>query len=392
MTNEEFIRLHRGEDTSALALKRAPEGVDLKFCLEQIKSRQKAERKLPRWAAVEGLLFPPALSMEQCSSQETAHYKQRLVERILPPPERNAMVDLTAGFGVDFSYLAMLFKQAVYVEQQANLCEIAHHNMPLLGLGHAEIRCVRCEEYLLESGCADLIFMDPARRDGAGRKTVLLEDCTPCVTTMLADLLGRCRYLLLKLSPMLDIHAALKTLKNVCEVHVVSVDGECRELLLLLDARGCRQVSFHCVNLGRKPNCFVVEDMSHVVSVAVDGPSAYLYEPNASVLKAGVQDALCDRFGVEKLHRNSNLFTSVQLVEDFPGRAFCVRSCFDFSKQSLKALLLQVRKANLTVRNFPSTVDQLRKRLKLKEGGDVYLFATTLADESHVLVQCEKAE
>ncbi|MBQ5721898.1 MAG: hypothetical protein IIV67_06375, partial [Bacteroidaceae bacterium] len=124
MTNEEFIRLHRGEDTSALALKRAPEGVDLKFCLEQIKSRQKAERKLSRWAAVEGLLFPPALSMEQCSSQETAHYKQRLVERILPPQERNAMVDLTAGFGVDFSYLAMLFKQAVYVEQQANLCEI----------------------------------------------------------------------------------------------------------------------------------------------------------------------------------------------------------------------------------------------------------------------------
>ena len=132
--------------------------------------------------------------------------------------------------------------------------------------------------------------------------------------------------------------------------------------------------------------------MNHVVSVAVDGPSAYLYEPNASVLKAGVQDALCGRFGVEKLHRNSNLFTSAQLVEDFPGRAFCVRSCFDFSKQSLKTLQLQVRKANLTVRNFPSTVDQLRKRLKLKEGGDVYLFATTLADESHVLVQCEKAE
>ncbi len=392
MTNEEYISLHRCEDTSALALRRAPEGVDLKYCLEQIKSRQKAVRKLPHWAAVDGLVFPPSLSMEQCSSETTAKYKQELVERILSSEERFSMVDLTSGFGVDFSYLALLFRQSVYVEQQQRLCEIARHNLPLLGLGHAEVHCADGTAFLKNMDYADLIFMDPARRDDCGRKTVQLEDCTPCVTTMLPDLIQRCRFLLVKLSPMLDIRVALKALKYVCEVHVVSVDGECRELLLLLDATECRPVSFHCVNLGRKPNCFVVEDMSHVVSVAVDGPSAYLYEPNASVLKAGVQDALCDRFGVEKLHRNSNLFTSAQLVEDFPGRVFCVRSCFDFSKQSLKALQLQVRKANLTVRNFPSTVDQLRKRLKLKEGGDVYLFATTLADESHVLVQCEKVE
>ena len=141
MTNEEYISLHRCEDTSALALRRAPEGVDLKYCLEQIKSRQKAVRKLPHWAAVDGLVFPPSLSMEQCSSETTAKYKQELVERILSSEERFSMVDLTSGFGVDFSYLALLFRQSVYVEQQQRLCEIARHNLPLLGLGHAEVHC-----------------------------------------------------------------------------------------------------------------------------------------------------------------------------------------------------------------------------------------------------------
>lgn len=392
MTNEEFIRLHRQEDTSALALKRAPEGVDLKFCLEQIRSRQKAERKLPHWASVEGLLFPPVLSMEQCSSEETAKYKQQLVERILPPEERNQMTDLTAGFGVDFSTLALLFKRAVYVEQQQRLCEIARHNMPLLGLGDAAIRCEECEEFLKTMDYADLIFMDPARRDDSGRKTVMLEDCTPCVTSMLPDLLERCRYLLLKLSPMLDIRAALNALHHVSEVHVVSVDGECRELLLLLDARNCKPASFHCVNLGRKPGSFQVESTEQISAVVADAPLQYLYEPNASVLKAGVQDAMCTRFGVAKLHRNSHLFTSSRRVKNFLGREFRVQACHDFSKQSLKALQSQVKQANLTVRNFPSTVDQLRKRLKLKEGGNVYLFATTLSDERHVLIQCEKTE
>lgn len=390
MTNEEYISLHRCEDTSALALRRAPEGVDLKYCLEQIKSRQKAVRKLPHWAAVDGLVFPPSLSMEQCSSETTAKYKQELVERILSPEERFSMVDLTSGFGVDFSYLALLFRQSVYVEQQQRLCEIARHNLPLLGLGHAEVHCADGTAFLKNMDYADLIFMDPARRDDCGRKTVQLEDCTPCVTTMLPDLIQRCRFLLVKLSPMLDIRVALKALKYVCEVHVVSVDGECRELLLLLGGHCCGPVSFHCVNLGRRPVAFCVQEAETVLPVVADVPLEYLYEPNASVLKAGVQDALCARFDVEKLHRNSNLFTAFRLVENFPGRAFRVQACHDFSKQSLKSLQAQMTKANLTVRNFPSTVEQLRKRLKLKDGGDVYLFATTLSGERHVLLQCEK--
>ncbi len=388
MTNEEFIRLHREEETSALALKRAPEGVDLKFCLEQIKSRQKAERKLPRWAGIEGIEFPPTLSMEQCSSETTALYKQELVRRVFPSAGKR-MVDLTGGFGVDFSYLAPLFREAVYVERLERLCDIARQNMPLLGLPDAGIHCADGVAFLQEMEPADLVFMDPARRDEAGRKTVRLEDCTPCVTELLPVLRRKARFLLLKLSPMLDIRSALRDLPGVREVHVVSVEGECRELLLLLDWEVSAPARFHCVDLGRKNSVFIVGNETETPIIAAQ-PAEYLYEPNASVLKAGVQDALCGRFGVEKLHPNSNLFTAPSLIEDFPGRGFRVAACHDFTKQSLKALQSAVKQANLTVRNFPDTVDHLRKRLKLKEGGAVYLFATTLSGERHVLIQCEK--
>ncbi len=388
MTNEEYIRLHRAKDTSALALRRAPEGVDLKFCLEQIKSRQKAERKLPHWAEIEGLVFPPSLSMEQCSSQATALYKQELVRRMFPSGG-GQIVDLTGGFGVDFSYLAPLFRRAVYVEQQERLCEIARQNMPLLGLPDAEIHCTDSVAFLQDMEPADLIFMDPARRDGAGRKTVRIEDCTPCVTELLPLLSQKARFLLLKLSPMLDISSALRDLQSVREVHVVGVEGECRELLLLLDGKEDTPTSFHCVDLGRKKHVFVVEKRAETPLIAA-GPAEYLYEPNATVLKANVQDALCGRFGMEKLHPNSNLFTAPNLVNDFPGRAFRVVACHDFTKQGLKALQTEVKQANLTVRNFPDTVDHLRGRLKLREGGAVYLFATTLSGGRHTLIQCEK--
>lgn len=388
MTNEEYIRLHREEDTSELALRRVPEGVDLKFCLEQIKSWQKAERKLPRWAGIEGIEFPPTLSMEQCSSEATALYKQELVRRVFPAAGRR-MADLTGGFGVDFSYLAPLFRETVYVERQERLCDIARRNMPLLGLPRAGIYCADSVAFLLEMESADLIFMDPARRDEAGRKTVRLEDCTPCVTELLPLLKRKARFLLLKLSPMLDIRSALRDLPGVREVHVVSVEGECRELLLLLDWEEAAPVRFHCVDLGRKNSVFIVGHEVETPLIAAQ-PAEYLYEPNASVLKAGVQDALCGRFGVEKLHPNSNLFTAPRPIDGFPGRGFRVMACHDFTKQSLKTLQIAVKQANLTVRNFPDTVDRLRKRLKLKEGGAVYLFATTLSGERHALIQCEK--
>jgi len=389
MTNAEFITLHKTDDVRKLALKRVPEGVDIAFCLQQIEGWHSACKKIPRWAQTDGLLYPPRLSMEQCSSEKTAMYKKQLVQRLLCD-EMEEMVDLTGGFGIDFSYLAPLFRKAIYIEQQEQLCQIATHNFNLLDLHHAEIRNTQAEEELSNINNVSLIYADPARRNNVGRKVVLLEDCQPNVISLQGELLNRSKVVMLKLSPMLDIQQALRQLNSVREVHVVSVDGECKELLLVM----CRRdipLRYFCVNLAKISQVTVVAD-AWPNPVICDQVKTFLYEPNASILKAGVQDALCEQFLVEKLHPFSHLFTADELVEAFPGRIFRIVGKSDFSKQGLKNLLSGVKQANLTVRNFPATVQELRKKLKLNEGGQIYLFATTLKDESHVLLLCEKVK
>ena len=387
MENSEYILKHRMDDVRALALRSADAGVDKSFCLRQIEAWQTARTKLPRWAATDGILFPPRLNMEQCSSQLTAEYKASLVQRLLPV-ERGSMADLTGGFGVDFSFLAPLFRNATYVERNSELCEMALHNLPLLGAGHARVECAEAETFLDGVGQHDLIFLDPARRDDAGRKVVALNDCSPDVSALSSVLLSRSRVVMVKLSPMLDIGQALLALHSVCEVHTVSVNGECRELLLVLSAGECRP-AYHCVNLGRHPQSFVTSER-HAQPHIAETPGCFLYEPNASILKAGVQDALCESMDVGKLHPFSHLFTSEVLRADFPGRCFRVEGISTYGKRELKSFLRNVRQANLAVRNFPSTVAQLRKQLHLAEGGDIYLFATTLADGTHALVRCSK--
>ncbi|MBQ9523734.1 MAG: hypothetical protein IJR69_01215 [Bacteroidaceae bacterium] len=389
MTNAEFIAQHKTDNVRKLALKRVPEGVDIAFCLQQIEGWQSAGKKIPRWSQTDGLLYPPRLSMEQCSSEKTAMYKKQLVQRLLCD-EMEEMVDLTGGFGIDFSYLAPLFRKAIYIEQQEQLCQIATHNFNLLGLHHAEIRNTQAEKELSNINNVSLIYADPARRDNVGRKVVLLEDCQPNVISLQGELLNRSKVVMLKLSPMLDIQQALRQLNSVREVHVVSVDGECRELLLVMYHRKM-PLRYICVNLANTSQITEVAD-DWPKPVICDQVRTFLYEPNASILKAGVQDALCEQFKVEKLHPFSHLFTADELVEAFPGRIFRVVGKSDFSKQGLRSLLSGVKQANLTVRNFPATVQELRKKLKLSEGGRIYLFATTLKDESHVLLQCEKVK
>ncbi len=389
MTNAEFIAQHKTDNVRKLALKRVPEGVDIAFCLQQIEGWQSAGKKIPRWSQTDGLLYPPRLSMEQCSSEKTAMYKKQLVQRLLCD-EMEEMVDLTGGFGIDFSYLAPLFRKAIYLEQQEQLCQIATHNFNLLDLHHAEIRNTQAEKELSNINNVSLIYADPARRDNVGRKVVLLEDCQPNVISLQGELLNRSKVVMLKLSPMLDIQQALRQLNSVREVHVVSVDGECRELLLVMYHRKM-PLRYICVNLANTSQITEVAD-DWPKPVICDQVRTFLYEPNASILKAGVQDALCEQFKVEKLHPFSHLFTADELVEAFPGRIFRVVGKSDFSKQGLRSLLSGVKQANLTVRNFPATVQELRKKLKLSEGGRIYLFATTLKDESHVLLQCEKVK
>lgn len=391
MTDEDFIRKHREEDVRLLALRGRPEGVDVRWCLQQIEGWQLARRKLPLWAATDGIWYGPRLSMEQCSSEETAYYKRQVAERLIPKEQRLRMVDLTGGLGVDFSSLATLFQKATYVEIQPELCRLAQHNLPLLGLTHAVIAIP--ETFPSVTSNFSLIYLDPARRDTAGRKTVSIQDCTPNLLEIQDELLSHARWVMVKLSPMLDISQALKALHHVCEVHVVSLHGECKELLFLMGCHTEANISLHCVNLETD------EDEIHTTfplpQKICDTPlertskeALFLYEPNASVLKAGVQDILCTRYPVHKLHPMSNLFVSDQLLLHFPGRRFRIVGTSDFTKHGLKALIGDLSKANLTTRNFPTSVAVLRRQLRLSEGGDAYLFATTLGNGEHALIRC----
>ena len=399
MTNEEFIKQHRHDDVRALALRKAEEGVDIKWCLQQIEGWQKACEKLPQWAEVDGLWYPPVLSMEQCSSELTARYKATIVSRLLPEcSERGCFADLTGGYGIDFSYMASLFATSVYVERNAELCRIAEHNFYLLKLVGPSVVWADSTEFLYQRiAPCNLIYLDPARRDDVGRKTVAIADCTPDVVQLQDRLMEVGRYVMVKLSPMLDINAALSVLRHVSEVHVVSVKGECKELLFVLDKLYEGNPVYYAVNLGLSDQVFICTHeeknraLLRVASEHVASASATcIYEPHASILKAGLQDVLCERYAVEKLHPMSNLFVSSSPVQDFPGRGFEIVASCGFGKKELRAMLAGVTKANITVRNFPTSVAELRKKLRLAEGGDVYLFATTMADGSHRLIRCIK--
>lgn len=398
MTNEEYIKEHREEDVQQLALRRAPEGVDLKWCLQQIEGWQLARRKLPSWAAIEGLWYPVRLSMEQCSSEATAQYKRQVAERLLPKGKRHCMVDLTGGLGVDFSYLAPLFDEATYVEILPELRQLAEHNMPLLGIKNEKIKIKNGGALLEWQKKSSLIYIDPARRDTAGRKTVGIGDCTPNLLEMQDKLLTKAEWMMVKLSPMLDIKEALRQLHNVCEVHVVSVRGECKELLFVASTKVHDNPTFYCVNLETEDDVVKMRysenermrkelQSSHCLNLSI---SQFLFEPNSSVLKAGLQDMLTELYPVKKLHPMSNLFVGDSPIPHFPGRRFRITGWSDYSKRGLKDLLGDLRQANLTTRNFPTDVSKLRKQLKLAEGGDVYLFATTINDGSHVMLRCVK--
>ena len=386
-----FIREHAEEDVRQLALRgtKNPE-VDLPFALEQIAGRQKARTKLPGWAAIDGIVYPPHLSMEQCSSEQTAKYKTSLVGK------GALVVDLTAGFGVDLAFISKGFKRAVSVERQPQLCAISSENFRLLGLQHIEVVCGDGIDYLHQLDHADLLFLDPARRDEHGGRTYGIGDCTPNVLEILDELLEKADRVLLKLSPMLDWRKAVADLKCVSEVHIVSVDNECKELLLLL-FNGQAQTSMDnvrvvCVNLlsnGDKEVFVSSQNENPRESVLVRCPK-YLFKPNASVMKAGCFDEVVGRFPVIQLDNNSHLFVAETDIEAFPGRRFVIERTTSMNKRELKDALAGIDRANITVRNFPLPVSELRKRLKLKDGGEVFIFATTVANEGHKLFICRK--
>lgn len=503
----DFIRQHQDDDVRQLAFlgSKYPE-VDMPFALDQIRGRKMARVKLPRWASIDGIIYPPHISMEQCSSEQTALYKAELAARLLglsPSSSENGeekekesenvsnlhlseicefagkgavdsefakneatckkqqilteseenvnetkeephegdfseeigFVDLTGGFGVDFSYIASrLGVKSMYVERQAHLCEAAKENFGRLGLKNAIVKNGDGIEVLhsfaskKEAAASDslgitedqsqsllktnlglkLIFIDPARRDDAGNKVVSLKDCTPDVTLLQEEMLSKADYVIIKLSPMLDWHRAVSELSCVKEVHIISVNNECKELLLVLSARNmggmeassadgevkhAGSLRIYCVNDAQSFVCDELDMESSSVRIAppVLEEMQYLYEPNASLMKAGCFSVLSERYGARMLSKNSHLFVSQAPIEAFPGRSFRIIAVSSFNKKELKRHLSGITKANIATRNFPLSVAELRKRLKLKDGGETYIFATTLSDESHVLVITEKA-
>lgn len=488
----DFIRQHQDDDVRQLAFlgSKYPE-VDMPFALDQIRGRKMARVKLPRWASIDGIIYPPHISMEQCSSEQTALYKAELAARLLglsPSSSENGeekekesenasnlhlseicefagkgavdsefakneatckkqqilteseenvneikeepyegdfseeigFVDLTGGFGVDFSYIASrLDVKSMYVERQAHLCEAAKENFGRLGLKNAIVKNGDGIEVLhsfaskKEAAASDslgitedqsqsllktnlglkLIFIDPARRDDAGNKVVSLKDCTPDVTLLQEEMLSKADYVIIKLSPMLDWHRAVSELNCVQEVHIISVNNECKELLLVLSARNMGNLRIYCVNDAQS---FVCEESDMEASSVKIAPFTleemqYLYEPNASLMKAGCFGVLSERYDARMLSKNSHLFVSQAPIEAFPGRSFRIIAVSSFNKKELKRHLSGITKANIATRNFPLSVAELRKRLKLKDGGETYIFATTLSDESHVLMITEKA-
>lgn len=399
MTTAEFIREYRERDIRQLALQanRFPD-VDMPYALDQIQGWQIARRKLPKWAACDGVIFPPHLSMEQCSSEPTAQYKLNLaMEWASRVGHASRMTDLTGGFGVDFSFTSCAFAAATYVERNEQLCHIVEHNLPLLGLNNATVVCADAVEYLSTVEPQTMLFLDPARRDEHGAKTVMLADCTPDVVQLLPQLLEKSRFTMLKLSPMLDWHKAVDDLQGtVREVHIVSVGGECKELLLVLSKVVESELKVYCADLSTASGSSSLFVYTPGSSAPVANStfniqhSTFLHEPNASIMKAGCFDELAAAYGVSPVSRNSHLFLSDEPVDGFPGRSFVVECVTTMNKSELRKALVGIEKANIATRNFPLTVAELRKRLKIKDGGDVYIFATTTAEGEHVLLISRK--
>ena len=394
----DFIRQHAQDDVRRLALQGSKDQeVDLPMALQQIAGRQKACRKLPTWAATDGIIYPPHLNMEQCSSEQTARYKAKLAG------SGRRLVDLTGGFGVDFYWMSQGFEERCYVEQNEALCAVAEANMATLHLP-CSVRCCTTTAYLTAMEKASLIYLDPARRDEHGARTYGIEDCTPNVLEILPMLMEKADRVMLKLSPMLDWHQAVEALKQVTEVHIISVGNECKELLMVLSHLPTDCLRVVCVNgpqvfeffPSRWKNISPVREKKFP-SEGKNSPAAsptFLYEPNASIMKAGCFDELEEKFPIRQVAPNSHLFLSAAEIADFPGRSFRILAVSSMNRQEIKKKfsenLAPLKSANIAVRNFPMTADELRKKLKLKDGGDIYIFATSLQNGTRQLLICRK--
>ncbi|MDD3079218.1 MAG: SAM-dependent methyltransferase [Paludibacter sp.] len=385
---KQFIAEHINDDVNTLALqaKRYPE-IDMEFALRQISGRQKIKQKLPSFYANPEIVFPVLLSVEQSSSEYTAQYKASLVSG-----ER--FTDLTGGFGIDCLYFSKNFGTAVYNERNTELYHLVKLNYAVLEAKNIVCFNKNADDLLFELSGQDVIYIDPARRDHSGNKVVSIADCEPDISILKNSLFEKAPVVLVKLSPMLDISLAIHDLPETAEVHVVSVDNDCKEVLLVLKKEFAEDVLIKTVNIDKSGKyhtfSFTRKNETETEIVFTSIPSGYLYEPDSSVMKAGAFKSIALHFELQKLHINTHLYASEKLIENFPGRVFNIEEICGSNKSDLKYLKSHYPKANITARNFPSSVAQLRQKSGIKEGGDTYLFACKLCDNRNVIIRCSK--
>ncbi|MDR1601000.1 MAG: SAM-dependent methyltransferase [Tannerella sp.] len=387
-----FIRAHVADDVAHLLLSagRYPD-VDVSFAAEQIAARQHIRGKLPHWEADERLLFPSRTAAEQCSSELTACYKQRLLE------DERYLCDLTGGLGVDSYFFSRRTLHVTYVECDRVCFDTAMYNFERLNVDNIAGYHADARDVLDKIPRQDVFYIDPARRGAGNARVFALQDCRPDLTEILPELLRLAPKVIAKLSPMLDIRHTLALLPATSEIHVVSVRNECRELLFVA-RRGTENGDplVHCVNFtsdgGEQMFDFHYQDEQKTETHICSQVQTYLYEPNASILKAGAYKLTAKRYGVAKLHASSHLYTSDKCLHTFPGRIFRVERVFAFNNAFCRTIARAVPQANLSTRNFPLTASELRKRIRVADGGDSYLFATTLTGNGKVVILCRKAE
>lgn len=383
----QFALQHRNDDVHRLLLQQAQHpDVDMAMAVTQIEGWRTARDKLPTWAANDAIQYPPRLAMEQCSSELTARYKASLVNGV-------RLADLTGGFGVDCAFMSAPFKEVTYVERNEQIFPISSANFTALGLSQITPVLGDGREVLHTLPEQDWIFLDPARRGTAGQKVAALSDCEPDVATLEEELLAHAPNVMVKCSPMLDITLACEQLHSVREVHVVAVRGECKELLFILSREGRKEgtsIPITCIDLPDGTPFLFTREEETASACPLGDVSHYLYEPGVTLLKAGCFRLPTQRFDLQKLHPNTHLYTSDTLHADFPGRIFEVVGMVGFGKKELRHFTDNLSHANLSVRNFPQSVDALRRKLRLAEGGDDYLFATTTKEGEHRLIHCRK--
>lgn len=380
---QQFINDNLNADTSKLLFKGSPfDTISIQELVTQIISKKKCEKKLPNWFKTENIYYPPKVHIEQTSSEITAAYKSSLVSG-------DSIIDITGGFGIDCYYFSKKFRKVTHCELDGNLSTIVKNNYQQLKTGTINLVSGDGIEFLKNNDSKfDWIYIDPSRRDSIDKKVFLLKDCLPNVPENLELLFSKSDRILIKNSPILDLSKTIEELQYVKEIHIVAVHNEVKELLFVLEKNYNKTIQIKTIN--HTKNNLQVFDFQYLKRNTSNyaKPKKYIYEPNSAILKSGGFHEISSQLNLEKLHQHSHLYTTDERIE-FPGRTFLVENSCSYNKKEIKKFLKE-NKANITTRNFPETVAQIRKKTKIKDGGTTYLFFTTNNNNKHIVLICSQ--